>query len=171
MLGLYQTGNMYGDYNSKVVPQIFIPWNIMEEPKEVMTRLYVLKIRALSEISQIWERQILYDLTYMLVTQSCPTLCDPVDWSPPGSSVHDHSPGKNTRVGSHFLLQGIFPTQGLNPDLPHCKQILYRISHQGSPTMWNLKNNPTKLRDTENRLVIPRGENVGGGKMSEWRQK
>ena len=111
MLGLYQTGNMYGDYNSKVVPQIFIPWNIMEEPKEVMTRLYVLKIRALSEISQIWERQILYDLTYMLVTQSCPTLCDPVDWSPPGSSVHDHSPGKNTRVGSHFLLQGIFLTQ------------------------------------------------------------
>ena len=53
--GLYQAGNMCGDYNPKIVPQIFIPWNIMEEPKEVITRLYVLKIRALSEISQIEE--------------------------------------------------------------------------------------------------------------------
>ena len=37
------------------------------------------------------------------------------------------------RVGSHALLQGVFPTQGLNPHLPHCRQILYRLSHQGSP--------------------------------------
>ena len=43
------------------------------------------------------------------------------------------SPGKNTGVGCHALLQGIFPTQGLNPDLPHCKWILYCLSHQGSP--------------------------------------
>ena len=46
-----------------------------------------------------------------LVTQTCPTLCDPVDCSPPGSSVHGDSPGKNTGVGCHALLQGIFPTQ------------------------------------------------------------
>ena len=39
--------------------------------------------------------------------------------------------GKNTGVGSHFLLQGIFLTQGSNPDLPHCRQILYWLSHQG----------------------------------------
>ena len=44
------------------------------------------------------------------------------------------SPGKNTRVGCHFLLQGIFPTQGLNLGLLHCRQILYHLSHQGSPT-------------------------------------
>ena len=43
------------------------------------------------------------------------------------------SPGKNTRVGCHFLLQGIFPTQGLNLGLLHCKWILYHLSHQGSP--------------------------------------
>ena len=60
-------------------------------------------------------------------------LCDPVDCSPPGSSVHGDSPGKSTGVGCHALLQGVFPTQGLNPDLPHCRQILYRLSHQGSP--------------------------------------
>ena len=42
------------------------------------------------------------------------------------------SPGKNTAVGCHFLLQEIFSTQGLNPGLPHCRQILYCLSHQGS---------------------------------------
>ena len=68
-----------------------------------------------------------------LVAQLCLTLCDPMDCSPPGSSVHGDSPGKNTGVGCHALLQGIFPTQQSNPDLPHCRQIPYRLSHQGSP--------------------------------------
>ena len=40
------------------------------------------------------------------------------------------SPGKNTGVGCHVFFQGIFPTQGLNPDLLHCRQILYHLSHQ-----------------------------------------
>ena len=47
--------------------------------------------------------------------QSSPALCDPMDHSPPGSSVHGASPGKNTGVGCHALLQGIFPTQGSIP--------------------------------------------------------
>ena len=42
-------------------------------------------------------------------------------------------PGRNTEVGCHAFLQGIFPTQGLNPGLSHCRQILYRPSYQGSP--------------------------------------
>ena len=58
-----------------------------------------------------------------------------MDCSPPGSSVHGDSPGKNTGVGCHDLLQGIFPTQGLDPGLLHCRQILYHLSHQESPTM------------------------------------
>ena len=53
--------------------------------------------------------------------------------TPSGSSVHGDSAGKNTGVGCHALLQGIFPTQGLNPGLPHCRQILYHLSHQKSP--------------------------------------
>ena len=40
-------------------------------------------------------------------------------------------PGKNTGLGCHFLLQGIFPAQGSNLGLPHCRQILYHLSHQG----------------------------------------
>ena len=67
------------------------------------------------------------------VTQSCLTLCDPMDCSLPGSSVHGDSSGKNTGVGCHALLQGIFPIQGSNLGLPHCRQILYHLSHQGSP--------------------------------------
>ena len=67
-----------------------------------------------------------------LVTQSCLTLCSPMDCSPPGSSVHGDSPDKNTGVGCHALLQGIFPIQWSNPGLPHCRRILYCLSHQGS---------------------------------------
>ena len=56
-----------------------------------------------------------------------------MDCSPPGFSVHGDFPGKDTGVGGHALLQGIFLTQGLNPGLPHCRQILYWLSYQGSP--------------------------------------
>ena len=82
-----------------------------------------------------------------LVTQSCPTLCKPIDCSPPGSSVHGsfqarilkwvaisssrddfvdcpwNSLGRNIGVGCHSLCQGIFPTQGLNSGLLHCRQV------------------------------------------------
>ena len=67
-------------------------------------------------------------------------LCDPVDRSPPGSSAHGDSPGKNTGVGCLALLQGIFPTQGSNPGLPNYRWILYQRSYQGSlpSTIWSL---------------------------------
>ena len=52
-----------------------------------------------------------------------------MDCSLPGSSVHWDSPGKNTGVGCYALLQGIFPTQRSNPGLPHCRRILYHLSH------------------------------------------
>ena len=55
-----------------------------------------------------------------LAAQLCPTLCDIMDRSTPGSFVHGDSPGKNTGVGCHALLQGIFPTHGSNPGLLNC---------------------------------------------------
>ena len=64
----------------------------------------------------------------VLVTQSCLTLGDPMDYSPPDSSGPWNSPGNNTGVGSHSLLQGIFPTQRSNLGLLHCRQILYQLS-------------------------------------------
>ena len=68
-----------------------------------------------------------------LVALSCLTLCVPMDCSPPASSVHGDSPGKNTGVGCHALLQEIFPTQGSNPGLLHWRRIFYQLSHPGSP--------------------------------------
>ena len=61
------------------------------------------------------------------VAQSCLTL------QPHGLYSPWNSPGQNTGVGSLSLLQGIFPTQGLNLGLPHWRQILYQLSHKGSP--------------------------------------
>ena len=68
-----------------------------------------------------------------LGAQLCPTLCNPMACSLSDPSVHGDSPGKNTEVGCHSLPQGIFPTQGLNPGLPHYRWILYHLSQQGSP--------------------------------------
>jgi len=65
----------------------------------------------------LWEQGCMH-----VCALSCPTLCDPMDCSPPGSFVRRSLeflliPGKNAGVGCHFLLQGIFPTQGSNPHL------------------------------------------------------
>ena len=72
------------------------------------------------------------DSVLCLVTQSCPTLWDPMDCKPSGSSVHGDPPDKNTGVGSPSLLQGIFPTQESIRGLLHCGQLLYQLSYQGS---------------------------------------
>ena len=76
-------------------------------------------IRVYFPISfSIWESKV-----KVKVAQSCPTLCDPMDYTV--------SPGQNTGVDS--LLQGIFPTQELNRGLLHCGQIFYQLSYKGSP--------------------------------------
>ena len=65
------------------------------------------------------------------VTQLCPTLCDPMNYSP------SNSPGQNTRMGSRSLLQGIFPAKGSNLGLPRCKWVLYQLSHlKNPPAVW-----------------------------------
>ena len=82
------------------------------------------------------------------VAQLCLTLRDPMGCTLPGSSAHGIFQARVLEWGAiafsdglyspwnssgHCLLQGIFPTQGLNPGLPHDRQILYQLSHQGSP--------------------------------------
>ena len=77
-----------------------------------------------------------------LVAQSCLTLCNPIDRSPGenNSNPLQYSCLENGGVGCHALLQGIFPTQGSNPGPLHCGQILYFLSHQGSPlTVWGFR--------------------------------
>ena len=73
-----------------------------------------------------------------LVDLLCPTLNDPMDCSPPGSSVHGDSLGKNTEVGCHARLQGIFLTQGSNPSLLcllHCQVGSLRLAPPGKSVL------------------------------------
>ena len=66
-----------------------------------------------------------------LVAQLCPTLYSPVDCSPPGSSVCGVLQTRRLEWVAMPSSKGIFPTQGSNPGLPHCRWILYCLSHQG----------------------------------------
>ena len=66
-----------------------------------------------------------------LVSESCLVVSDSL--RPYGLYSPWNSPSQDTGVDSHSLLSGIFPTQGLNPGLPYCRQILYQLSHKGSP--------------------------------------
>ena len=77
-----------------------------------------------------------------LVTQLCPTLCNPMDCSPPGSSVPGILQARilewvsipfSQRRSPNGSSQPRDQTQGLNPGLLHCRQILYQLSHKGSP--------------------------------------
>ena len=82
----------------------------------------------------------------VLVAQSCPTLCNPMDCSPARLLCPWNSPTKNTGVGCHSLLQGLFPTRGLNLGLLHCRQILYHLSYQGGPNTIQYKNKSWKKK-------------------------
>ena len=67
-----------------------------------------------------------------------------------------NSPGQNTGVGILALLQGIFPTQGLNPGLSHCRQVLDQLSHQGSPRIleWVAYPFPSRSSQPRNRTAL-----------------
>ena len=104
----------------------------------IHTKLWLKKIHALQSS---WN---------VKVTQSCPTL------QPSGLYTPWDSPGQKTGVDSHSLLQGIFPAQGLNPGLPHCRRILYQLSHQGSPKILECVAHPfsSGFSQPRNRTVV-----------------
>ena len=80
----------------------------------------------------------------VFVAESCLTLCNPMNCSLQGSFGALDSPGKNTEMGGHSFLQEIFPTEGSNLHLLHCRQILYHLSHHGTPPP-NSTSPPPKL--------------------------
>ena len=108
-----------------------------------------------------WENCLQRGCVFCLVAHSCLTICNLMDCSPLGSSVHGDSPGKNTGVGCHALLQTIFPTEGSNPHLLHCRQILYLVAElQGEPhkeTKWPLVTTSTQLF----RVISPKDTPLG----------
>ena len=83
---------------------------VTEQGSNVILHLVIINLQAVCKTELNWSRSVVSDS----LRPRGPTrlLCP---WN---------SPGKNTAVGCHFLLQGIFPTQGLNPGLPHCRQTL-----------------------------------------------
>ena len=105
-----------------------------------------------------------------LVAQSCPTLCDPMDFSLRGSSVHGDSPGKNTGVGCYALLQGIVPTQRSNLSLLLCRWILYHLGHQGSPRILERVTYPFSRGSSQPRNRI-RVSCIAGGFFTSWVQE
>ena len=94
----------------------------------------------------------------VLVAQTCLTLYNLMDCSPPGSSIHGDSPGKSIGVVCQALFQGICPTQGSNPGLPPCRQILYLgriiLSHVGSPGIKITGKNISKLRYADDTTLM-----------------
>ena len=78
-----------------------------------------------------------------------------------------NSPGQNTGVGSLSLLQGIFPNQGLNQGLPHCRQVLYQLSHKGSPKIQEWVNYPFSSRSSWLRNWT-RVSCIAGGFFTNW---
>ena len=78
-----------------------------------------------------------------------------------------NSPGQNTGVGSLSLLQEIFPTQGLNPRLSHCRQILYQLSHKGSPKILEWVAYPFFSRSSPPRNQT-RVSCIAGGFFTNW---
>ena len=83
-----------------------------------------------------------------LFAQSCLTLFDSMDCSLPSSSICGILQARIVEWVAILFLQGIFPTQELNPGLPHCRQMLYRLSHQGS----SLELAPKSLINKEKRM-------------------
>ena len=105
----------------------------------------------------------------VLVTQLCPTLRDPMDCSPPGFSIQGILQARIREWVAISFSRGIFPTQGWNLGLLHCRQILYHLSHpivrvlahsRGSLSSWNFLHGPMKQEQSTRR-------NQGMGSVSK----
>ena len=94
--------------------QVFATLVSIKSSRIFLYHICEVKMKSLSRV-------LLFATTWTVADQASPSV---------GFSRQD------TGLGCHFLLQGIFPTQGLNPGLPHCRQTLYPLSHQGSPAVY-----------------------------------
>ena len=99
---------------------------------EILAIVYPPKIIPLVDIkNKIFHFSVVIQVVVGAESESRSVLSDSLQ--PPGLYSPWNSPGQNTGVGTLSLLQGIFPTQGLSPGLPHYKRVFYQLSHKGSP--------------------------------------
>ena len=99
-----------------------------------MKRPQIVKIKGFQQKAQhatCYPARHIINLISTLESETCSVVSNSL-W-PDRLNSPWNSPGQNTGVGSVFLLQGFFPSQGLNPGLPHCRQLLYQLSHKESP--------------------------------------
>ena len=113
-----------------------IPWLLeldsgMQKKKFIFTGDKHLEAHHFAFI--LWQFIAVYMFSGPYSLSRVPLFATLMGCSLPVSSVYGDSPGRNTGVGCHFLLQGIFQIQGWNPGLPHCRQILYHWTYQESP--------------------------------------
>ena len=118
----------------------FLEWKLVQMFwKTVWQCLRILNIELpwrkwkLKLLSYVRLRILNIELPWRSESENCSVMSDSL-W-PHGLYSPSNSPGQNTGVGSLSLLQQIFLTQGSNPSLPHCRWILYQLSHQGSPEL------------------------------------
>ena len=113
------------------------------------------------QIQQISEKilNIIFTESDSEVIQSCPTLWDPMDCSLPGSSIHGIFQARVLEWGAIAFSRGIFPTQGLNPGLLHCRRTLYPLSHQGSPFSLGKCKSKSQCDTTSHLLRYPLSKN------------
>ena len=122
-----------------VVTRLLCPWNSPGQNTGVGCHALLQGSSQPRDRTQVYPhcRWIFYHLSHqgslkrtvkVKVTQLCPTLCNPTDYT-----VHGIFLGQNIGVDSLSLLQGIFSTQGSNPGLLHFRQIIYHLKHKGSP--------------------------------------
>ena len=127
--------------------------------------IYLYKL-FISLKSQLWNISLCVCVyVCVCVCEGCSVMSSPLQ--PHGLYSPWHSPGQNTGVGSLSLLQGIFPTQGSNPGLPNCRQVLYQLSHQGSPRILEPVAYPFSSRSSRLRDRI-RVSCIAGGLFTNW---
>ena len=93
---------------------------------DVLTKVYIFAKLLFEQILVVFDVDSQW--SEVKVAQPCQTLCESMDLYSP-----QNSPVQNTGMGSLSLLRGIFPTQGSNSGLLHCRWVLYQLSHKGSP--------------------------------------
>ena len=110
------------------------------------------------------------NLSVSSVVQSCLALGNPRDCSPPGYSVHGILQARKLEWAAMLSSRGAFPTQGSNLHLPHCRQILYPLSHLGSPKPIYRVQGPLS-RPTQTYMTPPTGMGVAAKTDSDGRER
>ena len=104
-------------------------------------RIHIKKLRTKKLASYVISENYLFECSFEIRAVLCyiawlyPILCNPMDYSPPGSSVHGDSPASLLECVAMASFRGSYQAKRINPGLPLCRQILYHLSHKGSSRM------------------------------------